>query len=126
MVDVSQLLFYAFKYLITALLIVAVSETAKRSDRLGGLLAALPIVTVSTLLWLQVEHQPYDIIRDHAMYTLYYVIPTLPMFLAFPFLYEKYSFASSLMISCVITVISFIGFALMIYPFGVHLIGASQ
>jgi len=35
-----------FKYLVTAGVVVAVSEFAKRSDRLGGLIAALPMVTV--------------------------------------------------------------------------------
>jgi hypothetical protein len=35
------------KYLITAALVVVVSEAAKRSDRLGGFIAALPLVTIS-------------------------------------------------------------------------------
>ena len=39
------------KYLLTATVVVAVSEVAKRSDRLGGLLAALPLVTVLALIW---------------------------------------------------------------------------
>lgn len=43
------------KYLITASVIVLVSEFAKRSGKLGGLLAALPLVTVLTLIWLFVE-----------------------------------------------------------------------
>ena len=34
------------KYLITAGVIVLVSEVAKRSDKLGGLLGALPLVTI--------------------------------------------------------------------------------
>ena len=34
------------KYLITAAIVVVVSEVAKRSDRLGGFIAALPLVTV--------------------------------------------------------------------------------
>lgn len=38
------------KYLITAGVVVLVSEFAKRSDKLGGLIAALPMVTVLTLI----------------------------------------------------------------------------
>ena len=34
------------KYLLTAAVVVLVSEVAKRSDKLGGLVAALPLVTV--------------------------------------------------------------------------------
>ena len=40
------------KYLISAGLVVLVSELAKRSDKLGGLIAALPLVTVLALIWL--------------------------------------------------------------------------
>ncbi|WP_431477962.1 DUF3147 family protein, partial [Massilia eburnea] len=73
-----------FKYLVTAGVVVAVSEFAKRSDRLGGLIAALPLVTVLALIWLYVEKQPHEKIANHAWYTFWYVVPTLPMFLVFP------------------------------------------
>ena len=42
------------KYLLTAAVVVLVSEVAKRSDKLGGFIAALPLVTVLALIWLYV------------------------------------------------------------------------
>ena len=48
------------KYLVTAAVVVLVSEAAARSDRLGGLIASLPLVTVLTLIWLHVERQPQE------------------------------------------------------------------
>lgn len=54
------------KYLITAALVVVVSEVAKRSDRFGGLIAALPLVTVLTLIWLYTEKQSPEKIANHA------------------------------------------------------------
>lgn len=42
------------KYLITALMVVLVSEAAKHGDRIGGIVAALPMVTVLTLIWLHI------------------------------------------------------------------------
>eukprot|EP00796_Vickermania_ingenoplastis_P005923 gene5923-4236_t len=125
MTESGSFLFYVFKYIITAMIIVGVSEAAKRSDRLGGLLAALPVVSVLTLVWLQVEHQPFEVIKNHALYTLYYVIPTLPMFLAFPWLYDRHGFTFSLVASSLLTVLCFGIFAVMVFPFGVVLIGAS-
>ena len=77
------------KYLITAAVVVAVSEFAKRSDKLGALIAALPLVTFLTLVWLYVEGQPQEKIANHAWYTFWYVVPTLPMFLAFPWLLAR-------------------------------------
>lgn len=74
------------KYFITAGLVVLVSELAKRSDKLGGVIAALPLVTVLALIWLYMEDQPASKIANHAYYTFWYVLPTLPMFLIFPYL----------------------------------------
>ncbi len=34
------------KYALTALIVVVVSEVAKRSDRLGALISSLPLVTL--------------------------------------------------------------------------------
>ncbi|ROQ21546.1 MULTISPECIES: DUF3147 family protein [Marinimicrobium] len=109
------------KYLLTAAVVVLVTEAAKRSDRLGGLLAALPMVTVLALIWLYIENQPQEKIANHAWYTFWYVVPTLPMFLAFPFMLPKLGFWPTLGVSVVITLVSFIGFALLVRRFGVEL-----
>jgi hypothetical protein len=74
------------KYALTAGMVILISEVAKRSDRLGGLIAALPIVTLLVLIWMKLEHQDPQKISNHAWYTFWYVVPTLPMFLAFPLL----------------------------------------
>ena len=46
------------KYLLTAGMVVFISEVAKRSDKLGGFIAALPLMTLLTLTWLYIENQP--------------------------------------------------------------------
>ena len=111
-----------FKYLLTAGMVVLISEIAKRSDRLGGLIAALPLVTVLTLSWLYIENQSSEKIANHAYYTFWYVLPTLPMFLLFPYLLPKWGFVLSL-VSCVIfTTIVFLLFALIVKQFGIDLL----
>lgn len=110
------------KYLLTAAVVVLVTEAAKRSDRLGGLLAALPLVTVLALIWLYIENQPQEKIANHAWYTFWYVVPTLPMFLAFPLLLPKLGFWWTLGASVVITLASFWLFALVVRRFGIVLL----
>jgi len=110
------------KYLLTAAVIVGVSEAAKRSDKLGGFIAALPLVTFMALVWLYVEKQPQAKIANHAWYTFWYVVPTLPMFLAFPFLLPRLGFWLTMLASVGITVISFGLFAWMVRPFGIQLL----
>ena len=110
------------KYLLTAGVVVLISEVAKRSDRLGGLIAALPLVTVLALIWLYVENQSSEKISNHAYYTFWYVLPTLPMFLIFPYLLKKFGFWITLSLSMVITLIIFYIFAKVIKSFGVDLL----
>jgi len=110
------------KYLITAAVVVAVSETAKRSDRAGALLASLPLVTLLALIWLHVEKQSVEKVANHAWYTFWYVVPTLPMFLAFPRLLVRFGFWPALGISAVITVVCFALFAWAVKPFGIRLL----
>lgn len=110
------------KYLLTAAIVVLVSEAAKRSDRLGGFVAALPLVTVLALIWLYVENQPAAKIANHAWYTFWYVIPTLPMFLAFPVLLPRLGFWGTLLASVVITAACFGLFALLVRRWGIELL----
>lgn len=110
------------KFLLTAAIVVLVSEVAKRSDKLGGFLAALPLITLLTLIWLYVERQPIDKIASHAWYTFWYVLPTLPMFLAFPFLLPRLGFWPTLIGGAVLTLICFALLTLLMRRFGIDLL----
>lgn len=109
------------KYFLTAAVVVLVSELAKRSDKLGAFVAALPLVTVLALIWLFIENQSQEKIANHAWYTFWYVVPTLPMFLAFPALLPRLGFWLTLLVSLVITVVCFGLFALLVRRFGIEL-----
>ncbi len=110
------------KYLITAAIVVLVSELAKRSDRLGGFIAALPIMTILVLVWLHIDQQPLLKIANHAWYTFWYVLPTLPMFLIFPALLPRIGFWLTLLACILITFICFGLFALLVRRFGIQLL----
>lgn len=109
------------KYLITAAVVVLVSEFARRSDKLGALVAALPMVTILTLIWLHVEKQPAAKVANHAWYTFWYVVPTLPMFLVFPALLDRLGFWPALAACVVLTVGCFVVFAVAVRRFGIML-----
>ena len=109
------------KYLITAAIVVLVSELAKRSDKLGALVAALPLVTVIAPIWLHLENQPEAKVTYHAWHTFWYVIPTLLMFLVFPVLLPRLGFWPTLGLCIVITAACFGIFALILRRFGIEL-----
>lgn len=109
------------KYLVTALVVVAVSEVARRSARLGGLVGAIPLVTVLALIWMQFEGQPQQRIASYAGYTFWYVLPTLPMFLVFPVLLPRLGFWLTLLSCIALAIVCFGLLALLVRPFGIDL-----
>lgn len=109
------------KYAVTSGIVVAVSETAKRSDRLGAIVGALPFMTILTLIWLHVERQTDAKIVNHAWYTFWYVLPTLPMFALFPWLHQRLGFWGALGASVAITLVAFFATAAVCRRFGILL-----
>lgn len=109
------------KYLVTAAVVVAVSELARRSDKVGALIAALPLVTVLTLIWLYIEKQPEDKLASHAWFTFWYVLPTLPMFLAFPALLPRVGFWPALLCCALLTMACFGLTVWLLRRFGIDL-----
>jgi hypothetical protein len=75
-----------------------------------------------TLVWLYIEGQPQSKIANHAWYTFRYVVPTLPMFLAFPALLGRFGFWWALLAGMVVTVVCFGCFAVVARRFGVELL----
>ena len=98
--------FIFLKILITASIIVMVSEIAKVNDRLGGLIAAMPLTTFLILFWMYYENVSENKISSHINYTLLYLIATVPMFIIFPFCLNKFGFWITIIISVFITLIS--------------------
>lgn len=116
------MIYLIFKYAISAFLVVLVSEIARTNDKLGGLIAALPLVTVLTLIWLFIEKQPTSKIANQAFYTFWYVIPTLPMFLVFAYCLPKFGFWPTLLVCLAMTVGIFFLYANVLARFGIHLL----
>ena len=98
------MLFYIAKVLFTSVIIVSVTEIAKRSDKLGGLVAALPLTTILIIFWMYFEGFSNEKISKHMLYTAFFVIPTLPMFLLFPLLIAKFNFIGAVAIGMALTI----------------------
>jgi hypothetical protein len=91
--------FTLVKFLLSAAVIVLVTEAVKRSDKLGALLASLPFVTVISMLWIYHEtpaETRLEKVSTHAQLVFWYVLPTLPMFLLFPWLGRQLGFYGAL------------------------------
>ena len=99
------MMFFLTKLFLTAGIIVVVSEVAKRSDKFGGLIAALPLTTILIILWMYYEGASSEKISKHMSFTLLFVLPTLPMFVVFPYVIGKFGFYAALLFSIVLTAV---------------------
>ena len=100
------MIFILSKILVTAIIIVLVSEIAKVNDRIGGLIAAMPLTTFLILFWMNYENVSENKISAHINYTLIYLMATVPMFLIFPYCLNRFGFWITVFICIVVTLIS--------------------
>lgn len=97
--------YLVIKAAISGVIVAVVSEVAKRYPGLGGLIASLPLISVLGMIWLWNDtHDPVRM-SAHVSGTLWFVLPSLPMFLLIPELLERgLGFWPALAIGCVLTI----------------------
>lgn len=103
-------------------MIAVVSEVAKRSNQYGGLIAALPTTTFLIILWMHFEGATDDKIARHVGFTMYFVLPTLPLFFALPFIINKFGFWPAFTASIALTAVLVYLFNYVYGKFGVNIL----
>ncbi len=97
------MIYYIIKTLISAVIIVVVSEIAKRSSLLGGLIASLPLTSILALIWLYFDTKNIQKVINLSESIFWLVIPSLILFVILPILLKKgVNFYLSLTISSVV------------------------
>lgn len=110
------------KLFITALVIVIVNKVQLFNDRLSALLIALPLTSLLAMIWMHQGRQSAERIANHSEGTFWFVLPTLPMFLIFPWMLRQgWNFWAALGANCVITVILFWLTVIILRRFGIDL-----
>lgn len=105
-IDARQnMTYYIVKIVISAILIVAISEISKRSSLLGALLASIPLVSVLAMIWLYIDTKDVDRVGALASSIFWLVLPSLALFIALPLLLKQgYNFYLSMGASITITI----------------------
>lgn len=116
------MLFLVVKAAISGLMVAIVSEVAKRSPALGALIVSLPLVSILAIIWLWRDTADAERIATHMVSTFWYVLPSLPMFLAMPaMLRGGLAFWPSLGTSCALTVVLYLAMVWLLAKFGINL-----
>lgn len=110
------------KALLSGALIVAIAEIGKRLPAMGALVASLPLVSVLGMILLWRERPDAENMAVHAEATFWYVLPSLPMFLAIPaMLRAGVPFWVALLAGCLLTVVLYLAMMQVGPRFGLRL-----
>lgn len=106
---------FLIKVLISALLVAAVSEVARRSSLLGAVLASLPVTSLLAFIWLYRDTGDTTKVAALSADIFWLVLPSLLLFLLLPMLLRQgWSFWSSLASSCAATAVAYGAMSLLL------------
>jgi len=80
------MLYYALKVAISAVVVVLITEIARRSTGFAALVAALPLTSLLAILWLHAEGAESARISELSIQIFWLVLPSLILFLLLPLL----------------------------------------
>ena len=114
-------MYYIIKTLISALIIVIVSEVAKRSSWAAALIISIPLTSLLAFIWLYVDTKSYDKVIDLSYSTIVMTIPSFVFFIILPILLKlKQNFVLAIIISLICTSISYIIFLYLIKKININ------
>jgi hypothetical protein len=116
------MIYYLTKLLVSAALIVLISELSKRSTFLGAVLASIPLVSVLAMIWLYVDTKDAAQVASLSRSVFWLVLPSLTLFLLLPALLQRgLSFYVSLAASIGATIVAYYALILVAPRFGLRL-----
>ena len=113
---------FVLKVAVTAAVVVAVSEIAKRSSFWGAVLASLPLTSLLAFVWLYADTGSSQTVAALARGIFWLVLASLPLFALLPALLGAgWSFWPSLVVACIATAGTYFALVWVLERLGVHL-----
>ncbi|MBC8493521.1 MAG: DUF3147 family protein [Candidatus Thioglobus sp.] len=102
------MIYYFLKVVISAVLIVTISEISKRSSFFGALVASIPLISVMAILWIYIDTKDIEKISSLSTGIFWMVLPSLALFISLPVLLKQgLNFYLSLGVSIAITIVCY-------------------
>jgi len=108
--------------LLSGLIVAAIAMIARRNPAAGALVASLPLLSLLGMIWLWHDTHDPERMAAHVEATFWYVIPSLPMFLAIPYaIRHGVAFWPALVAGCAMTILLYFVTIIVAACFGVRL-----
>jgi len=113
---------YALKVGLSALILVAIAEVAKRSTFWAAALASLPLTSLLAFVWLYLDTGDVQKIAALSGSIFWLVLPSLLLFVLLPVLLRSgWGFWASLAVSSAATALAYLGMIRLLAAFGIRL-----
>lgn len=114
--------YYILKLVVTALLIVLISEIAKRSSLFGAMLAAIPLMSIIAMTWMYIDTNSSTKAVEFSQNIVWLIVPSMTLFIMFPLLIKKgLSFYLSIGISVLMTIFAYYSVIFILEKLGIKL-----
>ena len=116
------MLYYILKFFVSALIIVLISEIAKRHSGFAALVASLPLTSLLAMIWMHFDGAESSKIAELSSQIFWLVLPSLLLFLVLPLLLKQgLGFWSSLGLSATATIVCYFVLLPLLRRLGVQL-----
>jgi len=113
---------YALKIGLSALILVAIAEVAKRSTFWAAALASLPLTSLLAFVWLYLDSGDTQKIATLSGSIFWLGLPSLLLFVLLPVLLRSgWGFWASLAVSSAATALAYLGMIRLLAAFGIRL-----
>ena len=113
---------YAIKIGLSAVVLVAVAEIAKRSSFWAAALASLPLTSLLALTWLYLDTGDTQKIAALSQSIFWLVIPSLLLFILLPLMLRAgWGFWASLAAAASCTALGYVGMVWLLTRFGIRI-----
>ena len=114
-------MYLVVKTIITVIIIVAISEIARRSSFIAGILASIPLTSALAITWLYFDTKEVGKVVDLSNSILLLIPPSLTFFVVLPLALKRLDFIYSFLISIVATVLVYWLYIALLSRFGIRL-----
>ncbi|RPJ78387.1 MAG: DUF3147 family protein [Alphaproteobacteria bacterium] len=115
-------MYLVLKTIITAIIVVGISELGKKFSFIGGVLASLPLTSILAFVWLYQDTRDVEKVIELSHIIFWMVIPSLFFFLCFPWLLKMgWRFYPSLATSAALMAAVYSIYIVALSKFGVKL-----
>ncbi|HHZ85319.1 MAG TPA: DUF3147 family protein [Gammaproteobacteria bacterium] len=114
-------MYLVVKTIITVIIIVAISEIARRSSFIAGILASIPLTSALAITWLYFDTKEVDTVVNLSNSILLLIPPSLTFFVVLPLALKRLDFIYSFLISIVATVLVYWLYIALLSRFGIRL-----